>query len=165
MQVSRLVDKMKQESMGGFGSGTNRQLEEKITGLTQSGLTRATDALVMIWNGVVGPLDPPTQAPKPIFPPKFTAPPNWDRIKLALLKSILTGIFIDLQFYAYNAIRDNLPVDPKPLFTSSIVIEEWAPVIATRKLRSNTSIYPSDTKPRNSGDRIPSRVRDGWASR
>ena len=127
--------------MGGFGNATKQQLEEKITGLTQSGLARATDALVMIWNGVVGPLDPPTQAPKPTFSPKFTALPNWDRIKLALLKSILTGTFIDVQFYAYNAIHDSLLVDLKPLFTSSIMIEEWAPAIATRKLEGNTSTY------------------------
>lgn len=120
--------------MGGSESATKRQLEEKIAGLTESGFTRAADTLIMIWNGVVGPLDPPTQAPKPTLPQKFTTLPNWDRIKLALLKSTITGTFIDVQFHAYNAIHDNLPVDLKPLFTSSIMIEEWAPPIVTRKL-------------------------------
>ena len=87
----------------------------------------------MIWNGVVGPSDLLAPEPKPTFSTKLTLFSNWHRVKLALLKSISTGTFIDVQFYAYNAIDSNLPVDPKPLFTSSIVIEKWGAAITTRE--------------------------------
>ena len=98
----------------------------------------------MIWDGVTGPTDLPAPGPRSTFSPRpFVLNwhraqlallfPNWPRVKLALLKSIPTGTFIDVQFYAYNTISNSLPLDPKPLFTSSIVIEEWAPAITTRK--------------------------------
>ena len=66
--------------------------------------------------------------------------PNLPRVKLALLKSILTGTFIDVQFYAYNAIGNNMPLNPRPLFTSSIVIEEWGPAITTRKQEDSSQL-------------------------
>jgi len=128
---------MREESAGDTEGITRKQLQDKLATLSQSQLMRAMDALAMIWSGVTGPLD--HFAPEP----KFTSPaapillpsllPNWHRVRLALLKSISTGAFIDVQFYAYNAIGNNVPLDPRPLFTSSIVIEEWAPAIATRK--------------------------------
>jgi len=124
---------MKEESAGGTGRVTHQQLKDKLAAFSQSQLSRAADALAMIWSGVSG------LAPKP----KFASPaapillpsllPNWHRVRLALLKSISTGTFIDIQFYAYNAIGNNVPLDPRPLFTSSIVVEEWAPAITTRK--------------------------------
>lgn len=132
MQVSRLVRMMKEESKGNTESITRKQLREKIAALPQSRLARAMDALNMIWNGVKGPLEPAKVDPKPTFPVTPSLFPNWRRVKLALLKSISTGIFIDVQFYAYNAIGD-LPLDLKPLFTSSIVVEEWGATIATRE--------------------------------
>ena len=143
MQVLQLVSKIKEESGEGSGSVTRRHLREKIADLPQSQLARATDALAMIWDALVGPLDLP--------PPGLTSTSgkyaqisklerliipltsNEQRIKLALLKSISTGTFIDVQFYAYNAILQGLPLDLKPLFTSSIVIEDWAPAITTGK--------------------------------
>ena len=132
-QVSRLVSKMKEESRGGTGSATRRQVLEKIATLSPSRLARAADALFMIWNGVTGPLDLPTSEASPTFPAKIPTLPSRYRVKLALLKSISTGTLIDVQFYAYNAICNNFPADPRPLFTSSIVIEEWGPAITTRK--------------------------------
>ena len=62
-------------------------------------------------------------------------------MKLALLKSIPTGTFIDVQFYAYNAISGDLPLDLKPVFTSSIVIEEWAAAITTRELKGSSPFF------------------------
>jgi len=112
---------------------TSKQLREKIAALSQSQLVRATDALEMIWNGVKRPLEPPAAAPSIPPPVTPTILPNWHRVKLALLKSIPTGTFIDIQLYAYNAISNNLPSDPRPLFTSSIVVEELASAITTRK--------------------------------
>ena len=134
MQVSQLVTKMKEESTKGTESDTRRQLRDKIASLSQSQSARATDPLVMICNRLVGPLDQALPAPRPTSSPKFAPSPNWHRVQFALLKSIHTGTFIDVQFYAYNAIRDGLPLALKPLFTSSIVIEEWAAAITTRKL-------------------------------
>jgi hypothetical protein len=146
-QVSQLVSKMKEESADGSESVVRRQLREKITSLSQSQFAHAADALAMIWDGVIESQGLPatgfkstssagsTQFPKWhnfIFP--LTS--NWQRVKLALLKSISTGTFIDVQFYAYNTICNDLPADPKPLFTSSIVIEEWALAITTRELKS-----------------------------
>ena len=127
-QVSQLVRKIKEEST----SITMRQLQEKIASLSKSELERATDALAMIWDGLTGLQKPPV--PKQMFtsPGNFTPLPNWHRVKLALHKSILTGTFVDVQLYAYNAFSSNLPQDPTPLFTSSIVIEEWASSITTR---------------------------------
>jgi hypothetical protein len=69
--------------------------------------------------------------------------PNWHRVQLALLKSITTGIFIDVQFYACNKVVDDLPVDTKPLFISSIVIEQWGPAITTRKPDGSLYFIPS----------------------
>ncbi|KAF9779806.1 hypothetical protein BJ322DRAFT_343003 [Thelephora terrestris] len=132
VQASRLVSKMKEESTKGTESDTRRQLRDKIASLSPLELGRATDALVMIWNGVIGPLDLPPPKPQSTFSPKLTPSPNWHRVQLALLKSIPTGTFIDVQFYAYSAIHDGLPRDLKPLFTSSIVIEEWAAAITTQ---------------------------------
>jgi hypothetical protein len=136
MQVSHLVGKIKEESAGNTESATRKQFREKVATLTPSQLLRATDTLAMIWDGVVELLDVPVLEPKPFLFPKFASFLNWDRVKLALLKSISTGIFIDVQFSAYNAIGHGLPVDPRPLYTSGIVIQKWRAAIATRKLES-----------------------------
>jgi hypothetical protein len=125
---------MKEESEIDDECDTMTQLLDKIASLSQSQLGRATDALSMIWNGLAGPLPSPVLKPKSAPAVECSLLPNWHRVKLALFKSISTGAFIDVQFYAYNAIGDNSPLDPKPLFVSSIVIEEWAPAITTRKL-------------------------------
>ena len=144
VQVSRLVSLMKEESKGGSESDTRIQLRNKIAALSQSQLARATDALSMIWDGVTGSLDLPAPEPKATSANStyfskwqrmiFLLSSNRERMKLALLKSIPTGTFIDVQFYAYNAISDGLPSDLKPVFTSSIMIEEWALAITTREL-------------------------------
>jgi len=133
VQVSQLVSKMKEESAGGTESVVRKQLREKIATLTRSRLPRAADALTMIWNGAMGPLDLPAPQPKLTFFAKTTLFSNWHRVKLALLKSIPTGTFIDVQFFAYNALGNGVPVDPKPLYTSSIAIERWGAAITTRK--------------------------------
>jgi len=133
VQVSQLISKMKEESEGETESVTRKQLQDKIATLSQSQLARATDALAMIWNGVKEPLELPTTELGFTFLMLSIIFPNWHRVKLALLKSIPTGTFIDVQFYAFNAISNDLPLGPRPLFTSSIVIEEWAPAITTRK--------------------------------
>jgi len=137
LQVSQLVRKMKEESAGDTEGIIQKQLQDKLASLSKSQLMRATDALTMIWSGVTGPLDQLVPEPKfasPVAPILLPSLPNWHRVRVALLKSISTGAFIDVQFYVYNAIGNNVPLDPKPLFTSSIVIEEWAPAITTRKL-------------------------------
>lgn len=133
MQVSRLVHKMKEESKGGIESATRKRLREKIAALPQPRLARAMDALAAIWSGMKGPLELPAGKPGFTFSVTPTLFPNWHRVKLALLKSIPTGTFIDVQFYAYSAICNDLPLYPKPFFTSSIVIEGWGAAIATRK--------------------------------
>jgi hypothetical protein len=133
MQVSQLICKMKEESMGDVESITGKQLQEKIAALPQSRLARAVDVLAMIWNGVKGSLEPPTIEPKIAFSVAPILLPNWHRVKLALLKSIPTGTFIDVQFYACSAISNNLPLILRPLFTSSVVVEEWGPAITMRE--------------------------------
>lgn len=152
---------MKEESTEGTESLTRRELREKIAGLSQSQLARATDALSMIWDGVVGMLDLPRPESNKLTPSTNLTQPliwNWviyplssnlNRTKLALLKSIPTGTFADVQFYAYNSIHGNLPVDLKPLFISSIIIEEWQPVIMKRQLNSCSCSPRSDTSQRN----------------
>ncbi|KAF9779860.1 hypothetical protein BJ322DRAFT_1086930 [Thelephora terrestris] len=153
MQVSQLINKIKAESAGGSESGTRRQLRYKITALSQSQLARATDALAMIWGGVTGLLDLSMPEPEStscarstqlskrqgvVFPP----PANWQSMKIALLKSIPTGTFVDTQFYAYNAIGDSLPFDLKPLFISSMVIEEWVPAIESLTVGIESGALP-----------------------
>lgn len=133
-QVPRLVNKMKKESREGTGNDTMERLLNKIAALSQSQLARATDVLAMIWDGAAKPSDLPALEIKSTPSTEVNIlPPNWHRVRLALLKSISTGTFLDVQLYAYNAIHNNLPVDPKPLFASSIVVEEWGPAIMTRK--------------------------------
>ena len=114
-------------------SNTMKQLLDKIASLSESQLARSSDVLSMIWSGTTGPLDLPTQEPESALSANSARVANLHRVELALLKSISTGAFIDVQFYAYNAISDDLPLGPKPLFTSSIAIEEWGSAIATRK--------------------------------
>lgn len=128
---------MKGES-GITGGIIRKQLREKIAALSKPRFIGAAGALSMILDSANGPLELPPAGPK--FALHTTPPvlPNWHRVKLALLKSISTGCFIDLQFYAYNAIGGDLPLDPRPLFTSSSVINEWGPAITARKL-DNTS--------------------------
>ena len=140
MQVSQLVRKMKEESGGDTEGIVRKRLQEKIAGLDQSRLPRATDVLAMIWDGLMGPLDIPTPEPKPTPFTKATPFSNWHRVRLALLKSIPTGTFIDAQFFAYNALSNDLPVDPRPLYTSSIVIERWGAAIATRKSEPSSEL-------------------------
>jgi hypothetical protein len=134
-QVSRLIGQMKEESTRGTEGDTRRQLREKIATLPHSQLACAADALSMIWAGLIDPLATPPLRPRPGSSARFNRSPAWDRVELALLKSMTTGAFIDVQFYAYNSIRDNSPLDPKPLFISSIVIEEFSPAIMARKLK------------------------------
>ena len=136
IQVSHLVNKIRKELRGGTESTTRKELREKTAALSSSQLTHATDTLAMISNGAVGLLDVPALEPKPSPFPKPLPFLNWHRVKLALLRSIPTGTFIDVQFFAYNAIGNGLPADPRPLYTSSIVIQEWAAAITTRKSES-----------------------------
>ena len=56
---------------------------------------------------------PPTE-PKLTFSTTASILPSWHRVKLPLLKSIPTSCFIDIQPYAYHAIANNLPLDPRP---------------------------------------------------
>jgi len=142
MQVSQLIHNLKEESKGANESITRKQLRETIAALPQFQLVHAADALDMIWNGVKLPLELPVATPSITFPVTPAILPHWHRIKVALLKSIPTGIFIDVQFYAYNAISKDLPSDPRPLFTSSIVIEELASAITTRKWESFSRLIP-----------------------
>lgn len=141
---------MKEESTEGAESTTRKQLKEKIASLPQSQLAQASDALAMIWDGLIGLSFPP------VVEPKYPKPKYWkwnrtihpltsdsQRLKLALLRSIPTGSFIDVQFYAYNGVCNNQPVDPKPLFTSSIMIEEWVPAIT--KCESGTPSHSALT--------------------
>ena len=152
IQVSQLVKKLKEESAGKAESDTRRQLRDRITLLSQPQLARATDALAMIWNRVIGPLDLPTPEFKPEEPTIasrwnrmiFSLFSNRSRVKLALLKSISTGTFVDVQFCAHNAIKSSLPLDLKPFFTSSIVIRGWATAIATRKSKSSLNLFHSN---------------------
>ena len=127
---------MRDESGRGTESATKKELREKIAGLSLPQLLRATDTLTTIWDGMVGPLDLPTLESKQSPSPKPLPFLNWDRVKLALLKSISAGSFVDVQFFAYNTISNGLPVDLRPLYTSSIVIQEWGAAITTRRLRS-----------------------------
>ena len=144
MQVSQLVRKIKEESTEDIESDTKNQLLRKISLLPQSQMGRATHALVMIWNGVIGPLDLPLPEPESTLPPTSIPRPNLRTVKIALLKSITTGTLIDVQLYAYNSIHNNLPLEMKVLFTSSIVIEEWADAIMARKLYGASHLASSD---------------------
>ena len=143
MQVSQLVCKMREEFNQPWAADsiTRIRLREKIAALPQSQLVHATDALDMIWNGVKRPPELPVAAPSVAFPTPAILP-YWHRMKLALLKSIPTGTFIDVQFYALNAVSKNLPSDPRPLFTSSIVVEEWASAITSRKWEDFSQFIP-----------------------
>jgi hypothetical protein len=125
---------MKGESTGAGESETMTYLLEKIASLSQSQLAGAADALAMVWNDLTGPLNIPALDTKPASFTKPTIFQNRYGVKLALLKSIRTGTFVDVQFYAYNSIDRDSPVDLKPLFVSSIVIEEWRSAITTRKV-------------------------------
>ena len=136
MEVSFLVRKMDRES-NGREETTRKQLRDKIASLSQSQGKRAADALALIWNCTAGPLAPfaiPTTASGFALSTTDDPFPNWQNMKLAFLKAIATGVFIDVQFYAYDKICDGSPVDPKPLHASSIVIEGWAPAIMTCEL-------------------------------
>jgi len=131
---------MKRESEWITGGVIRKEFRDKIAALPQPRLARAIDALAMILDGVKGPLGPSLEKPQVAF---YVTPPiflNWHRVKLALLKSIPTGCFIDVQFYAYNAMGGDLLLDPRPLFTSSIVVEEWGPAITTRKLKGTSRL-------------------------
>ena len=114
-------------------SNTMKQLLGKIASLSESQLARSSGVLSMIWSGTTGPLDLPTQEPESGLSVNSAEVANLHRVELALLKSISTGASIDVQFYVYNAISDDLPLGPKPLFASSIAIEGWGSAIATRK--------------------------------
>ena len=156
---------MKQESTGSEESKTMKQLLDKIASLSQPQLARAADALSMIWNGTTGPLNPLGPRPKPRLLARPTLSAKLRRVELALLKSISTGTFIDVQFYAYNAIGNDSPSDPKPLYTSSIVIEEWGSAIATRTLVSASTCSALTCNRRNCGDGLPGCVHVGWSNR
>lgn len=132
IQVSILVTKMNEESKTPVRGGTREQLREKIASLSQLQVKRAADALSMILSYSNSPLKPPAAQPE-LASLAHTHFLNWPRVKIAFLKSIATGIFIDSQIYAFNKAGNNLPCDPKPLFISSIMIEQWGPAITTRK--------------------------------
>jgi hypothetical protein len=164
VQVSFLINKMNEESTrGGSEGATRKRLRKKIASLSQSQVRYATDALVMIWNYTRELLRPPTTGPNPTVPVTLTNLPL--RVQLALLKSIYTGIFIDLQFYAYNEVSNDVPQEPKPLFISSIVSKKLLPAITMRKSGGSPlrSILTCDQ--RYDGDRFPSCLPSGRANR
>ena len=165
MQVSFLVHKMNEESKGGTEGFTRKRLRDKIASLSQSQVRRATDALAMIWNYTKEPPKPPTTQPKSAVHVTPTNLPNWLRVQLALLKSMATGIFIDLQFYAYSKVFNSLPLDPKPLYASSIVIQKLVPAISKRKPDRPSLHSPLTCDQRDDGDMSPSSLPNGWTSR
>ena len=166
MQVSFLVQKMNEESKGGTEGTTRERLRNKIASLSQSQLKRSTDTLAMIWNYTKEPPKPPTTKPSesavPVTPSSF---PNWLRVQLALLKSMTTGIFIDLQFYAYSKVFNNLPLDPKPLYASSIVIKKLAPAISKGKSDGSSPLSTLTCDQRDDGDKFPSCLSNGRTDR
>src|ERR1700743_1276096 len=135
IQVSVLVKKMNEESKKRSEGATRNQLREKIASLTQPQVRRAADALSMILTCVDGPLKPPPIPFAHTFP-VFSFFSKWYKMNLAFLKSIPTGVFIDAQFYAFSKVSNGLPSDPKPLFISSIVIEEWGSAMTTREWKN-----------------------------
>ena len=144
MQVSFLVRKMNEESKWTEEGAIRKQLRNKIASLSLPQTRRAAEALAMIWSRMTGPLESLVVQPKIAFSTiaiRFRFP-NWHRVKLAFLKSIITGVFIDVQFYAFNKIDDGSPQGPKPLYTSSVVIEEWGPAIATCKSEESNGFGP-----------------------
>ena len=66
------------------------------------------DALAMIRSRMTGPLESLAVQPKIAFSTTTIRFPNWHRVKLAFLKSITTGVFIDVQLYAFNKICWNM---------------------------------------------------------
>ena len=165
MQVSFLVHKMNEESKGGAEGFTRKRLRDKIASLSQSQVRRATDALAMIWNYTKEPPKPPTTPPKSAVHVTPTKLPNWLRVQLALLKSITTGIFIDLQFYAYSKVFNSLPLDPKPLYASRIVIQNLVPAISKRKSDGASLCSTLTRDQRDDGDKSPSSLPNGWTGR
>ena len=168
MQVSFLVHKMNEESKGGTEGFTRKRLRDKIASLSQSQVRRATDALAMIWNYTKEPPKPPkppTTQPKSAVHVTPTNLPNWLRVQLALLKSMTTGVFIDLQFYAYSKVFKSLPLDPKPLYASSIVIQKLVPAISKRKSDGVSFRSTLTCDRRDDGDKSPSSLPNGWTSR
>jgi hypothetical protein len=139
IQVSKLVTKINEEAEWLAEGATRKRLREKIASLTLPELKRAADALSMIWSYSNGPLNSLATETKSAVPVIL---PNWPYVKLAFLKSIITGVFLDVQFYAFNKICNNTPFDPKPLFISSIVIEEWSPAIMMRKWKNPPIVFP-----------------------
>lgn len=134
MQVSFLVKKMNKETKKGVESATRKRFRNKVTSLAQPQLGGATDTLAMILNCMGGPLES-AGAPSGFTSSALPAVlPNWHRLKFAFLKSITTGVFIDIQLHAYNEVSNSLLSDLKPLFSSSIVIKGWGPIIAARRL-------------------------------
>lgn len=129
VQVTLLVARMNEESQRPTGGATGKRLQDKIASLSQSQVRRAAGALSMIWSCVNGPLKSPAASSGFTSSATPTNNPNWHRVKLAFLKSIATGIFIDVQLHAFNRVRNGLPFEPKPLFISSIVTEKWGPAI------------------------------------
>ena len=164
IQVSILVAKMKEESKKNSEGVTRRRLREKIASLSQPQVRRAADALSAIFTYFDGPMEPLAAPQKPTVTDLSTLLPNWHRVKLALLKSITTGIFIDAQFYAFNKTANSLPFDPKPLYISSIVIEEWGPAITTREWK-NRPVYPTLIYDRRDRwHKFPGCLLGGWTS-
>ena len=142
MQVSFLVRKMNEESKWIEEGAIRKKLRNKIASLSLPQTRRAAEALGMIWSRMTGPLESLVVQPKIAFSTIAIRFPNWHRVKLAFLKSITTGVFIDVQFYAFNKIDGGLPQGPKPLYTSSVVIEEWGPAIATCKSEESSGFDP-----------------------
>ena len=145
---------MNEESKKRSEGATRNQLREKIASLSQPQVRRAADALSMIWTCVDGPLK------SPAIPLGYTFPvsnlfSNWHQMNLAFLKSIPTGVFIDAQFYAFSKINNGLPSDPKPLFISSIVIEEWGFAMTTRKRENLPAHLTLICDRRDRGYRLP----------
>ena len=152
---------MDEESKNCPEGATRNQLRDKIASLSQPQVRRAADALSMIWTCVNGPLKPPP-IPFAYTSSVFNFFSKWHKTNLAFLKSISTGVFIDAQFYAFSKINNGLPSDPKPLFISSIVIEEWGSAIATRKWKNLPSHLTLTRDRRDRGYRLPKCVSGGW---
>lgn len=150
IQVSFLVNKIKNESEQGVDCATRKQLRDKITSLTLPQTRHATGALEMIWNHLQKPLDPPVPEPDPVPSPESDPFPDWSLLKRALLKSISTGIFTDIQIHAYSKISNGIPRDPRPLFISSILIEGWWTTLATRGFEATIHLFTSpDNRPKS----------------
>lgn len=109
--------------VGDPADATRVKVDKKIDSFAEGDLEHATEMLAALWK--IANKDGTIAAPSNVTPAvtQITSPANWSSVKMALAKSIRTGVFFDRKYWVRHLKSGDAL---KPIYFSSTIMEDKA---------------------------------------